>query len=47
MKDGLPQVIDIWMSKVQQYGWKIEDVPNEAIRKELRKRLGIKEKEGE
>ena len=40
MKEGLPQVIDIWMSKVQNYGWKIEDAPNEAIRKELRKRLG-------
>ena len=42
MKDGLPQVIDIWMSKVQNYGWKIEDAPNEVIKKELRKRLRSK-----
>ena len=38
MKDGLPQVIDIWMEKVMR-GWKIEDAPSEAIRKELRKKL--------
>lgn len=40
MKDGLPQVIDIWMEKIRR-GWKIEDAPNEAIRKELRERLKI------
>jgi len=37
-KNGLPQVIDIWMEKIRR-GWKIKDAPNEAIRKELRKRL--------
>lgn len=34
----LPQVIDIYEEKIRR-GWKIEDAPNEAIRKELRKRL--------
>ena len=38
MKDGLPQVIDVWEEKIRR-GWKIEDVPSEAIRKELRRRL--------
>jgi len=32
--------IDIWMDKIQNYGWKIEDAPNEEIREELRRRLG-------
>jgi len=40
------KIIDIWLDKIQNYGWKIEDAPNEEIRKELRRRLednGIKE----
>ena len=38
-KNGLPQVIDIWMEKIRR-GWKIEDFPaSEAVKKELRKRL--------
>jgi len=32
------RVIDVWLEKIRR-GWKIEDAPNEAIRKELRKRL--------
>lgn len=32
------QVIDIWLEKIRR-GWKIEDAPNEELRKELRKRL--------
>lgn len=44
MKDGLPQVIDIWMEKIRR-GWLIKDAPNEAIRKELRKRLNGKKDE--
>jgi len=30
--------LDIWLEKIRR-GWKIEDVPNEEIKKELRKRL--------
>ena len=44
-KDGLPQEIDVWEEKIRR-GWKIEDCPSPSIRKELRKRLGIK-KDGE
>jgi hypothetical protein len=45
MKDGLPQAIDIWWSKVENYGWKIKDCPSPAIRKELRRRLNDKKNE--
>jgi hypothetical protein len=44
MKDGLPQVIDIWMEKIRR-GWKIEDCPSPAVRKELRRRLNGKKDE--
>ena len=33
------KIIDIWLDKIQNYGWKIEDAPNEEIREELRRRL--------
>jgi len=36
--DSYPKVIDIWLEKIRR-GWKIENAPNEAIRKELRRRL--------
>ena len=36
--DYYPKVIDVWLEKIRR-GWKIEDAPNESIRKELRKRL--------
>jgi len=39
------RIIDIWLEKVRR-GWKIEDAPNEAIRKELRKRLEKNNKGG-
>lgn len=42
--DNYPKVIDIWLEKIRR-GWKIKDAPNEAIRKELRKRLDGKENE--
>jgi len=38
------RIIDIWLEKIRR-GWKIEDAPNEEIRKELRKRLGVAEEE--
>lgn len=38
------RIIDIWLEKIRR-GWKIEDAPNEEIRKELRKRLGVVEEE--
>ena len=33
----LLKVIDVWLEKIRR-GWKIKDAPNEAIRKELRKK---------
>jgi len=32
-------ILDIWLSKIRSYGWKIEDTPNRKIKKELRKIL--------
>ena len=32
-------ILDIWLSKIKNYGWKIKDAPNKKIRKELRKVL--------
>ena len=33
------RIINIWLNKIINFGWKIEDAPNEELREELRKRL--------
>jgi len=35
--------LDIWLSKIKYYGWKIEDIPEryKELREELKKRLGV------
>ena len=35
------KILDIWLSKIKRYGWKIEDIPKQykELRKELRRRL--------
>ena len=37
-------ILDIWLSKIISYNWKIKDTPNRKIKKELRKILKKKEK---
>ena len=32
------KIIDIWLEKIRR-SWKIEDVPNEEIREELKKEI--------
>ena len=32
-------ILDIWLNKIKYYGWKIKDIPNKGIRKELRRRI--------
>ena len=35
-------IIDIWLSKIKNYGWKIEDASNKEIKEELRRILNEK-----